>query len=78
MLRLSLARHGRAFTVLAIESSADDSCAAILTHDRRILANVVVKQHNVHEPYGGIAPLPAIHAHQANLASILPEHAQHA
>ena len=42
-------RIHRTFTVLALESSADDTCAAILTSRREILSNVVVKQHNVYD-----------------------------
>lgn len=38
----------RPFRLLAIESSADDSCASIVSSDRRILSNVVVKQHLIH------------------------------
>lgn len=34
----------RPFTVLAIETSADDTATAILTSNREILSNVVVKQ----------------------------------
>ena len=34
----------RAFTVLALESSADDTCAAVVTSDRKILSNVVINQ----------------------------------
>lgn len=41
-------RQHRAFTVLALESSADDTCAAVLTSCRQVLANVVVKQHSVY------------------------------
>lgn len=37
----------RAFTVLAIESSADDTCAAVVCSDRKILSNVVMKQNNL-------------------------------
>lgn len=32
-------------TVLALESSADDTCAAVVTSDRKILSNVIIKQH---------------------------------
>ncbi|KAH8107829.1 glycoprotease family-domain-containing protein [Cristinia sonorae] len=63
--RLPSAR--RHFTVLALESSADDTCAAVVTSDRRILSNVVVKQHKEHEKYGGIHPFVAIEAHQRNM-----------
>ncbi|KDQ57719.1 hypothetical protein JAAARDRAFT_130097 [Jaapia argillacea MUCL 33604] len=58
----------RSFTVLGIESSADDTCAAIVTSDRQILSNVVVKQHDLHESFGGIHPFVAIEGHQKNLA----------
>lgn len=40
-------RWRRAFTVLALESSADDTCAAIVDSYRNILSNVVVKQHDL-------------------------------
>ncbi|KAG2071899.1 hypothetical protein BDR04DRAFT_478676 [Suillus decipiens] len=36
----------RTFTVLGFESSADDTCSAVVTSSRQILSNVVVKQHN--------------------------------
>ncbi|TFY57050.1 hypothetical protein EVG20_g8695 [Dentipellis fragilis] len=41
------------------ESSADDTGVAIVTSDAKILANVVKKQHLVHENYGGIHPYVA-------------------
>jgi hypothetical protein len=37
----------RTFTVLGFESSADDTCAAVVTSSRQILSNVVVKQHDL-------------------------------
>ncbi|KAJ7287745.1 glycoprotease [Mycena rebaudengoi] len=57
----------RAFTVLAIESSADDTCAAIVCSNRKVLSNVIVKQHNLHLEYGGIHPQVAMRAHQSNM-----------
>ena len=41
-------------TILAIESSCDDTSAAILRGDR-ILSNVIASQ-KVHEQYGGVVP----------------------
>lgn len=40
---VALAR--RNFTVLALESSADDTCAAVVTSERKVLSNVVISQH---------------------------------
>ena len=46
MLRRYVAlQFHRRFTVLALETSADDTCAAIITSSREILSNVVMKQH---------------------------------
>ena len=44
--RLRVAER-RQFTVLALESSADDTCAAVVTSSRKILSNVVLKQNHV-------------------------------
>ncbi|KAF8647100.1 hypothetical protein AX16_006934 [Volvariella volvacea WC 439] len=57
----------RQFTVLAVESSADDTCAAVVRSDGQILSNVVIKQFDLHERYGGIHPVAAIEGHQRNM-----------
>ncbi|KAI5120965.1 hypothetical protein M0805_006637 [Coniferiporia weirii] len=57
----------RSLTVLALESSADDTCAAIVTSERKILANVVLRQLSHHEAFGGIEPYVAIREHQRNM-----------
>ncbi|GAA5999138.1 hypothetical protein JCM5350_007951 [Sporobolomyces pararoseus] len=53
--------------VLGLESSADDSCASVVSSTREILSNVVLKQSKIHESFGGIHPLHAQEAHQRNL-----------
>jgi len=65
-LGLPRPRH-RPFRVLALESSADDTCAAVVTSSGQILSNVVLKQNDVHEPFGGIHPYRAVQAHQQNM-----------
>ncbi|KAF9237735.1 glycoprotease family-domain-containing protein [Melanogaster broomeanus] len=60
-------KPSRHFTVLAVESSADDTCAAVVTSSREILSNVVIKQHDLHEGFGGIHPMVAIEGHQRNM-----------
>jgi N6-L-threonylcarbamoyladenine synthase len=54
--------------ILGLESSCDDSAAALVTSDRRILAQAVVGQNAAHQPYGGVVPEIAARAH----AEILP------
>ncbi|OCH90240.1 glycoprotease [Obba rivulosa] len=61
----------RGFSVLGIETSADDTCAAIVTSDRKILSNVVQSQHSYHEEYRGIHPYMAIEAHQRHLPGVV-------
>ena len=56
-------------TILAIESSCDDTSAAIL-RDRRVLSNVIASQ-KVHEQYGGVVPELASRAHQQNIIPVV-------
>ncbi|HNZ03250.1 MAG TPA: tRNA (adenosine(37)-N6)-threonylcarbamoyltransferase complex transferase subunit TsaD [Myxococcota bacterium] len=42
--------------VLGIESSCDETSAAVVEDGRRVLSNVVWSQIKVHEPYGGVVP----------------------
>lgn len=46
--RRSHSTISRAFKILALESSADDTGAACVDSERRILSNVVIKQHDLH------------------------------
>lgn len=56
-------------TLLAIESSCDDTSAAIL-RDGKILSNAVATQ-KVHEQYGGVVPELASRAHQQNIIPVV-------
>lgn len=55
--------------ILAIESSCDDTSAAVLCEDR-ILSNVIASQ-KVHEQYGGVVPELASRAHQQNIVPVV-------
>ena len=55
--------------ILGLESSCDDTAAAIVTSDRQILAQAVVSQNDAHRPFGGVVPEIAARAH----VQILPE-----
>lgn len=52
---------------LGIESSCDDTAAAVVSDDRRILSNIVLDQTTLHETYGGIVPEIAARAHAEKL-----------
>jgi N6-L-threonylcarbamoyladenine synthase len=49
--------------VLGIESSCDETAAAVLASGRRVLSSVVASQDDVHAPYGGVVPELASRRH---------------
>jgi N6-L-threonylcarbamoyladenine synthase len=55
--------------ILAIESSCDDTSAAVL-HNGKILANVVAGQ-EIHKLWGGVVPELASRAHQQNIVPVV-------
>jgi len=57
--------------ILGLESSCDDSAAALVTDDRRILAQAVVGQNAEHQPYGGVVPEIAARAHVEILPGLI-------
>ena len=57
--------------ILGLESSCDDTAAALVTTDRRILAQAVVGQNDAHRPFGGVVPEIAARAHVQILPSLI-------
>lgn len=55
--------------ILAIESSCDDTSAAVLMNDK-VLSNVVATQ-AIHKEYGGVVPELASRAHQQNIVPVV-------
>ncbi|HEX6980662.1 MAG TPA: tRNA (adenosine(37)-N6)-threonylcarbamoyltransferase complex transferase subunit TsaD [Alphaproteobacteria bacterium] len=63
---------GRDFQlVLGIETSCDETAAAVVDSNRRILANPVLSQIALHQPYGGIVPEIAARAHLDHLDGLI-------
>ena len=62
--------------ILAIESSCDDTGAAILQNDK-VLSNVIANQ-KIHADYGGIVPELASRAHQQNIVPVVQQAIQKA
>lgn len=56
-------------TILGIESSCDDTSAAVM-RDSRVLSNLTAGQ-QVHEKYGGVVPELASRAHQSNIVPVV-------
>jgi N6-L-threonylcarbamoyladenine synthase len=59
--------------VLGIETSCDETAAAVVSDDRTVLSNVVLSQLDDHRPYGGVVPEIAARAHIAHLDGIVDQ-----
>src|SRR6266705_770620 len=57
--------------MLAIETSCDETAAAVVEDGRRILSNVVSTQTEVHAPYGGVVPELASRHHIENIVPVI-------
>ena len=56
---------------LGLETSCDETAAAVFTEEPRILSSVVASQHQVHAPFGGVVPELAARAHIRNLLPVI-------
>jgi N6-L-threonylcarbamoyladenine synthase len=61
--------HNPDVYILAIESSCDDTAAAVLKNDK-VLSNIVANQ-LVHQQYGGVVPELASRAHQQHIVPVI-------
>lgn len=58
---------------LALETSCDETAAAVFTDEPRVLSNVVTGQIALHAPFGGVVPEIASRAHLRNLLPVVDE-----
>ncbi|MEK6541342.1 MAG: tRNA (adenosine(37)-N6)-threonylcarbamoyltransferase complex transferase subunit TsaD [Pseudomonadota bacterium] len=59
--------------ILGIESSCDETAAALVTSDRRVLAHALAGQAEAHAPYGGVVPEIAARAHVDRLMPLIEQ-----
>jgi N6-L-threonylcarbamoyladenine synthase len=59
--------------VLAIETSCDDTGAAVVLNGREILSNIVSSQVSIHQKYGGVVPELASRKHIESIVPIVTE-----
>jgi N6-L-threonylcarbamoyladenine synthase len=64
---------GESLHFLAIETSCDETAAAIFTDEPRILANVVASQTDLHARFGGVVPEVAARAHLERLLPVIDD-----
>lgn len=62
-----------AMIILGIDTSCDDTCAAVVEEGERLLSNVVNTQVVVHERYGGVVPELASREHIRNIVPVVRE-----
>ncbi len=57
--------------ILGIETSCDETAAAVVREGREILSNVVASQIAIHSPYGGVVPELASREHLRNILPVV-------
>ncbi len=71
-------RTERVPRLLAIETSCDETAAAVVDRDLRVLSNVVASQADLHERFGGVVPEIASRAHVRRILPVIDEALQQA
>ncbi|CAF1289906.1 unnamed protein product [Adineta steineri] len=71
--RLSTKRFYHSLRILGIETSCDDTAAAVVNSDRTILSQACRSQLKYHQPWGGIVPSIAKNHHYENLVPVVAE-----
>lgn len=57
--------------ILGLETSCDETAAALVRDGRDVLSNIIASQHELHEEYGGVVPEIASRAHLERLLPII-------
>lgn len=60
-------------TVLAIESSCDETAAAVVVNGRKVLSNIISSQIDIHKLYGGVVPEIASRKHIERINQVIQE-----
>lgn len=65
--------EGRSDTILAIETSCDETAAAVVAGGRQVLSNVVASQVDLHSRFGGVVPEIASRNHLEMVNAVIDE-----
>ena len=63
-------KDGKTVT-LAIESSCDETAAAVMSEGRGVLSNIISSQIDIHKQYGGVVPEIASRHHLTNINTVV-------
>ncbi len=59
--------------ILGIETSCDETSAAVVKDGKQILSNIISSQIETHQPYGGVVPEIASRKHLENIVPVINE-----
>jgi N6-L-threonylcarbamoyladenine synthase len=59
------------FYILGIESTCDETSAALLKNGKEVVSNVIYSQIDIHKKYAGVVPELASRAHAAKIADVI-------
>lgn len=59
--------------ILAIETSCDETSAAVVRNGRQVLSNIISSQIDIHKKFGGVVPEVASRKHLENISPVIDE-----
>jgi N6-L-threonylcarbamoyladenine synthase len=68
-----MSEQGKGARILGIESSCDESAAAVVVDGRQVLSSVVASQFDIHRKYGGVVPELASREHLRQIVPVVRE-----
>ena len=68
-----LNKRDKEIIMLAIESSCDETAAAVVKNGREVLSNIISSQIDLHKLYGGVVPEIASRKHIENISGVVDE-----
>lgn len=66
-------RENKDIRLLAVESSCDETAAAVVLNGREVLSNVIASQIDLHKLYGGVVPEIASRKHIENINQVIDQ-----
>lgn len=66
-------KHKENVLILSVESSCDETSIALVENGRKVLANIISTQIEIHKQFGGVVPEVASRNHIKNISSVLRE-----
>ena len=69
--KISTLRDKKRITILALETSCDETAAAVVRNGREVLSNIISSQIDTHRLYGGVVPEIASRKHVEVISQVV-------